>query len=123
MRMIGGAFICALAFQGPCLAQDVNGDWARGDGQARVRIEPCGASLCAVNTWIKDSTGGEKVGDRLILSLKAEGSSKWTGEARDPQRHLTYNIDIEVPSAEAMTTRGCFIGRLLCKQVSWTRIN
>ena len=52
-----------LHFLPPAFAQDLPlGTWARGDGNARVRIEKCGAAICAINTWIKDTSGGENVG-------------------------------------------------------------
>lgn len=96
------------------------GQWARGDGNARVRIEPCGAAFCAVNTWIKDTSGGEQVGHRLIMNVKPTGPGKLTGSAFDPQRDRSYNLTIDV-NANAMNTRGCIIG-VLCKTVSWTKI-
>lgn len=96
------------------------GQWQRGDGNARVRIEPCGANLCAINTWIKDVSGGENVGDRLVMSVKPAGEGKLAGSAFDPQRDRNYKIDISF-SDRAMTTRGCVLG-LLCKSVSWSKL-
>ena len=111
-----------VALSTPCVAQGLDGEWARGDGQARVRIEACGTSTCAINTWIKDPASSEKVGDRLIMNVEASGPNKFAGQASDPQRGLTYNIEIDMALANAMTTRGCVLGHLLCKTVGWTRI-
>ena len=96
------------------------GDWARGDGNARVRIQPCGAALCAVNTWIKDSLSDEKVGHRLVMSVKPDGNGRLVGSAFDPQRERSYGITIDY-SDSRMNTRGCLIG-LLCKTVTWTKL-
>lgn len=96
------------------------GEWARGDGNARVRIQPCGASLCAINTWIQDSSGGERVGDRLVMTVKPDGDGRLVGSAFDPQRDRSYGITITY-SGSQMSTRGCVIG-VLCKTVSWTKV-
>ncbi|ESQ90240.1 hypothetical protein ABAC460_10855 [Asticcacaulis sp. AC460] len=96
------------------------GDWARGDGKARVKIAPCGADLCAVNTWIKAGVKDEKVGDKLVMSVKNEGGT-WKGRAFDPQRNLHYRLTITL-GGEAMTTSGCVLGGLVCKKMTWTRI-
>lgn len=97
------------------------GLWARGDGRARVRIEPCGPSLCAINTWIREGTPGEKAGDRLVMKVAPDGPRKWSGEAFDPQRDLSYRIRIDVAET-SMTTSGCVFAGLLCKDMGWTRI-
>ncbi|MBL8588726.1 MAG: DUF2147 domain-containing protein [Methylobacteriaceae bacterium] len=96
------------------------GLWARGDGVADVRIEKCGAALCAVNTAIRDTSGGEAVGHRLVMRVRPDGAGRLTGTADDPQRGRSYAIDIRF-GADRMTTRGCILG-VLCKSVSWTRI-
>ncbi len=101
-------------------ANAMSGVWARGDGKARVRIEPCGSNTCAVNVWIKPGTRNESVGDRLIMDLEAKGSGQFEGEARDPQRGLTYNISVNV-NGSSMTTKGCVLAKLLCRSVGWTK--
>jgi uncharacterized protein (DUF2147 family) len=97
------------------------GDWARGDGAARVRIAPCGGALCAINTWIKDPSGGEHVGDRLVMKVSGGGSSM-SGTAYDPQRKLSYSLQIDY-GAQSMQTRGCVLAGIVCKTVGWTRVS
>jgi uncharacterized protein (DUF2147 family) len=97
------------------------GEWARGDGLAHVRIERCGADLCAVNTWIKAGTSGEHTGDKLVMSVKPAGPARWSGTAFDPQRDLSYRISIDL-AATRMTTHGCVLAGLLCKDMGWTRL-
>ena len=59
MKILGLAIASALS---PLLAgtsataADINGNWARGDGKAKVLIAPCGEKICATNTWIKPGT-------------------------------------------------------------------
>lgn len=95
------------------------GVWARGDGKAIVRIEPCGGALCAINTWIRPGTPDEKVGDRLVLNVSPAGGAL-KGEAFDPQRRKSYRIQITTGD-RSMVTRGCVFAGLLCKDMRWTR--
>jgi uncharacterized protein (DUF2147 family) len=99
---------------------DPNGIWMRGDGNARVRIAPCGADLCATNLWIKDTSHGEKVGDRLVMTVKPKSADTLVGRAFDPKRNLRYAIQVKVKKA-SLVTRGCIIGGLVCKDVNWSR--
>lgn len=101
-------------------AEKMSGSWSRGDGLAAVRIGPCGSAICAVNTWVKSSSDGEKVGDRLVMTVSPKADGKLSGTAFDPQRNLTYRIDVNVAD-QSMTTRGCVLGGLLCKSVGWTK--
>ncbi|MDI6028612.1 DUF2147 domain-containing protein [Corticibacterium sp. UT-5YL-CI-8] len=98
---------------------DVDGIWMRGDGNAKVRIAPCGNNLCATNLWIKDTSGGEAVGDRLVMDVKPSGDML-SGTAFDAKRNMNYKIDISVSGA-SLSTKGCVIGGLVCKTVSWSK--
>lgn len=102
-------------------AADINGDWARGDGKAKVKIARCGADFCAVNTWIKPGTASEKAGDVLVMKIQKVSDNRYSGSAFDPQRDTSYKITLDV-SDNTMTSKGCVLGGLLCKDVGWTRI-
>jgi uncharacterized protein (DUF2147 family) len=102
-------------------AEGILGNWARGDGNAHVRIAPCGGSVCAINTWVRNSAGGEHVGDRLVMSVTGEGSSL-SGTAYDPQRKLNYSLSINY-GPQTMQTRGCVLAGIICKSISWTRLS
>ena len=102
-------------------SDSILGSWERGDGNARVRIAPCGSALCAINTWIRDESGGEHVGDRLVMKVSGDGSSM-SGAAYDPQRKLNYNLEINVRS-QSMQTRGCVLAGIVCKSINWTRVS
>ena len=112
--LVGAAF--------PAEAADIDGNWARGDGNARVRIASCGADVCVVNTWIKPGTPKEKEGDKLVMSIKEDSEGSYSGTAFDPQRDLSYKLTVKV-DGDRMTTKGCVIAGLICKGVDWTRIN
>lgn len=122
---VAGALTLALAPALPAFAAaepSPLGLWARGDGNAKVRIERCGVDLCAVNTWIREGLKNEKVGDKLVMLVAPKGSGRWTGAAFDPQRDLNYRLTMTVRPA-SMTTRGCIVVGLLCKDMGWTRLN
>ncbi|MDQ0395802.1 DUF2147 domain-containing protein [Labrys monachus] len=101
--------------------RDAFGNWSRDDGQAKVRIAPCGKAVCATNTWIRDRDSSEKVGDRLEMTLKATGAAMWAGQAYDPKRRMTFAMTMTL-SAGRLQTRGCMLGGLLCRNVGWTRV-
>lgn len=104
------------------LAGNIEGQWARGDGNAKVKIAPCGSDICAVNTWIKPGTPKEKTGDKLVMSIKPTSGGEYSGTAFDPQRDLTYKLTVSV-KGNSMTTKGCVLAGILCKGVNWTRID
>ncbi|MBS7703636.1 DUF2147 domain-containing protein [Chelatococcus asaccharovorans] len=117
------AAFCSLAIVG-CAAlaaqeRSPNGVWLRDDGNARVRIASCGSNLCATNLWIKDTSKGEEVGDKLIMSLDRQSDGILTGTAFDPKRNRTYDITVIV-SGNTLKTRGCILAGLLCRDVNWT---
>jgi uncharacterized protein (DUF2147 family) len=96
------------------------GDWARADGKTRIHVAPCGAAICARNTWVRRGVSGEKVGNRLILRVKPAGTWRWSGNAFDPQRNQTYVINVRV-TATRMTTQGCVMGGFVCESMGWKR--
>lgn len=112
--------LLAAALPRPALASgaDPSGVWLRDDGNARVRIAPCGSDICATNVWIKDTSGGEEVGDKLVMTLKPEADGTLSGTAFDAKRDRSYAMTLTV-KPDGLSTRGC-IARVLCKTVNWT---
>ncbi len=67
------AFGAAL---GANAGENVDGEWARDDGQVRTLIAPCGGNICAASTRAKNAQDDERVGDKLVMTLKErEGRS------------------------------------------------
>ncbi|TAN16532.1 MAG: DUF2147 domain-containing protein [Rhizobiaceae bacterium] len=95
-----------------------DGVWMREDGNARVRIAPCGSKVCATNLWIRDTSKGEEIGDRLVMSLNRKSDTKFAGTAYDPKRNKNYAITVIV-GRDSLITRGCILGGLLCRNVNW----
>ncbi|MCW5694086.1 MAG: DUF2147 domain-containing protein [Pseudolabrys sp.] len=97
------------------------GTWLRDDGNARVRVAPCGGAICATNLWIRDpQKQGEKVGDRLEFNIKPDGGG-WRGNAYDPQRNLTFSTTLSA-EGNAMTTKGCMVAGMICRTTTWQRL-
>lgn len=115
------AMAIACSSAGMAHAESPMGQWARGDGNAKVRIARCGANICATNTWIKPGTPSEKTGDVLVMTIKPVSDTQYSGSAYDPQRKMSYKITLTL-NGNSMTTRGCVLGGLLCKGVSWKKI-
>ena len=112
------AALLTLASGAPAQADITKGVWQREDGNARVRVSPCGGALCAINVWIREP-GDEKVGDRLVLNVKLAEPGVYEGTAFDPQRNLRFSSRITF-SENRMTTSGCVL-KILCKSVGWSR--
>ena len=108
--------IVANAESGP----DISGNWTRSDGKTRVRVASCGNQICATNIWVKDSSGGEAVGDKMIMTLAPQGNSTLAGSAYDVKRDASYSLEISVQN-DRMKTRGCMLLGVLCKSLSWIR--
>ncbi|MGO4173491.1 DUF2147 domain-containing protein [Bosea sp. TAF32] len=102
-------------------AADLDGTWLRDDGNARVRIAPCGDKICATNLWIGDTSKGEAAGDKLIMTLARQPDGTFSGNAYDPKRDWNYSMTITA-TAGALTTRGCILGRLICRDVNWKAV-
>jgi uncharacterized protein (DUF2147 family) len=112
----------AFAQIGVAQAAGMDGVWMRDDGNARVRIAPCGNKMCATNLWIRDTSKGEAPGDQLIMSVKRSSDTEFSGTAYDPKRGMSYSVDVTVGN-QTMKTKGCVLARLLCKTVGWTQVN
>lgn len=121
MKTLLIALMIAGSLVAPAQADSPMGQWARGDGNAKVRIAKCGANICATNIWIKPGTPSEKAGDVLVMTVKPVSDSQYAGSAYDPQRKMSYKITL-ILTGNSMTTKGCLLGGLLCKGVSWKKI-
>ena len=58
----------AGADAGAVSGASITGAWVRTDGSLRISVEPCGERFCAVNTWVRDPSKGEAVGDGLVMT-------------------------------------------------------
>jgi uncharacterized protein (DUF2147 family) len=114
--------LCAtiLASSASAWAQSATGVWRRSDGTSKVRVAPCGEALCGTIVWLKDPESPAKVGQRVFFDMRPDGANAWAGKAFNPEDGKTYSGKMTV-SGDAMTTKGCVLGGMLCKSVSWRR--
>lgn len=86
--VLAGALLTASG----SLAHDASaaGEWARVDGKAHVRIEPCADALCGYITWVKDAKAPGKVGQKVFYEMKADGDGTWSGKAFNPDDGNEY---------------------------------
>ena len=117
--LLMAAMLAGLPAASAQQAPDPSGVWMRDDGNARVRIAPCGGNICATNLWIGDTSGGEEAGDRLVMTLETQSADTLAGKAYDEKRDRTYSITLTV-AASRLVTRGCVLGGIVCRNVSWT---
>jgi uncharacterized protein (DUF2147 family) len=112
--------LLALIIASPSAASaaTLDGTWLRDDGNARVRIAPCGDKICATNLWIGDTSKGEAAGDKLVMTLSRQSDGTFSGTAYDAKRDWTYSMSIKTAPGE-LTTRGCIVGGLICRDVGW----
>ncbi|HHZ07790.1 MAG TPA: DUF2147 domain-containing protein [Rhizobiales bacterium] len=120
LKLVTAVAVLLATGQAYSSSQSIHGIWMRGDGNARVRIAACGPSLCATNVWIRDTSGGEEVGDRLVMTVAPDDRGRLAGTAFDPKRDLTYSIRIDIGET-GLVTRGCILGGLLCRSIDWSR--
>lgn len=106
---------------GGAAAAGLDGTWLRDDGNARVRIAPCGDKICATNLWIGDTSKGEAAGDKLVMTLARQPDGTFSGNAYDAKRDWNYSMTITAAPG-ALTTRGCLVGRLICRDVNWKAV-
>lgn len=111
----------ALLAAGPALA-DPSGTWLRDNGNSRVRIASCGANYCGTIVWVKDDSGPSKVGQRVFYDMAPNGANTYSGKAFNPEDGKTYTGKITVSGA-TMTTSGCVLGGMICRSVSWRKVN
>ncbi len=118
--------LSALAFTAvsvlPAFAEDVTGNWLRDTGASKVRFSKCGDALCGNISWLKESGGPAKVGERVFFDMKPSGENQWRGSAYNPEDGKTYTGKMTL-SGSTLTTSGCVLGGLICKSASWTRSN
>jgi uncharacterized protein (DUF2147 family) len=102
---------------------DVIGTWTRDNGESRVRFARCGDAVCGNITWLKDPANSPaKVGQRVFFDMKPNGANAWAGSAFNPEDGRTYTGAMTL-SGSTLTTRGCVLGGMICRSVTWSRAN
>ena len=111
-----------IALPGAASAQSnpLLGTWTRDTGASKINFAPCGGSICGTISWLKDTSGKAKVGQRVFSNLKETGPGKYSGTAIDPEDGQQYSGSITV-NGNSLSGGGCVLGGLICKNVSYRR--
>jgi uncharacterized protein (DUF2147 family) len=115
------AAAAALLAATPAIA-DPTGTWLRENGNSRIRMAACGSSICGTLVWVKDPEGPSKVGQRIFYDMVPSGANAWSGKAFNPEDGKTYAGKMTL-SGSTMTTSGCVLGGMVCRSVSWKKVN
>ncbi|MFI5015599.1 MAG: DUF2147 domain-containing protein [Hyphomicrobiales bacterium] len=136
ISLFAGAVVAALAWLAPiaAYAAEPTGEWLIEDGDARVRIAPCGAELCGTVAWIKEGSPTVDVnnpdpakrsrpllGSAVLLGLKPSGAGQWTGGLYDAEDGRTYTGKLTILDERHIKVAGCVLGGLFCQSQTWTR--
>lgn len=113
----------ALTLAAAPASADVLGTWLRDNGESRVRFARCGDAICGTVSWLKNpATAASKVGQRVFFDMKPNGANSWSGQAFNPEDGKTYSGRMSL-SGNTLTTQGCVMGGLICRSVTWSRVN
>ncbi|RAK57993.1 DUF2147 domain-containing protein [Phenylobacterium deserti] len=137
LKLLIAAAALSLA-AAPAFAADVTGEWLVQGGSAKVKIAPCGQTLCGTINWLKEPTtkaGAPKtdqnnpnaslksrpiVGLQMLTGFKPAGENKWGGgKIYDPESGKTYDSKMTLQPNGNLKVEGCV--SIICRGVTWTR--
>jgi uncharacterized protein (DUF2147 family) len=132
MMLVGSSFAVAQTAGTPA------GIWLTQAGDAKIRVSKCGAGICGVVVWLKDSidpnTGKPAIDDKnpnpalakrsmiglsLFSGMKSSGPNKWSGQIYNADDGNTYASNVSVSGPDTLRVEGC-VG-VLCGGETWTR--
>jgi uncharacterized protein (DUF2147 family) len=121
---------------------DPIGTWLTEGAKSRIRIADCGGALCGSIVWLREpndpETGKPKtdknnadagkrsrplIGVPIVLSMKPNGPSKWSGQVYNAEDGKTYSGNLTEQGPNSVRLEGCALGGLVCKGQNWTRAN
>ena len=139
MRRISLATLAFALCATSALAGDPSGLWLTEDGEAKIKVGACGGAMCGTIAWLKepndkatnkpktDKNNGNAslrerpiIGSPVLLSMKADGAEKWSGQLYNAEDGKTYSGNIAL-AGNTMKVQGCVA--IICKTKTWTRTN
>jgi uncharacterized protein (DUF2147 family) len=134
---LGAALVCADAAR----AADPVGNWLTEDGDATVRIAPCGNALCGRISHLREprdpETGRPKtdennrdpslrerplIGVQIIVRMtRGRHASQWTGHVYNPEDGGVYPATLTMQGARQLRLEGCMMKDVMCRGQTWTR--
>ena len=95
------------------------GVWLTEQKEGRIRIEPCGANLCGYSVDAKSNQNR----DQILINMKPDKDSKWSGRIFDPKSGSTYDSTIALKGPDNLRVQGCAFGGMFCGGQTWSRVN
>lgn len=101
------------------------GDWWTPGFGARVRIEPCGDSVCGRIVWLWDESPdiadkAPLVGRRVIDGMRPQSAGRWNGgRLYNPEDGYHYKGSLTLQTATNLLVEGCVL--MICRQQVWRR--
>ncbi|HRJ69444.1 MAG TPA: DUF2147 domain-containing protein [Beijerinckiaceae bacterium] len=120
MLRLALGFAALIALPSAASAQSLIGTWTRDSGASKVTFAKCGEAVCGTLSWLKDTSGKAKVGQRVFSNLKETAPGKYSGTAIDPEDGKQYNGTITV-TGNTMKGGGCVLGGMICRTVVYNR--
>ncbi len=132
-KILAAAAVLACLSGGAALAADVTGVWLSASGETKVRIAPCGGSLCGTVVWAKgdpkdteNPDAGKQSrpvqGIQMLWGLKPTGKAEeYGGKLYNYKDGKTYDGKMSLSSADKLKLSGCVLGGVICKSQSWSR--
>lgn len=139
-RLIAAAVLLA-AGAGMASAADIAGTWLTENGASKIKLEPCGGTLCGKLVWLREAndpkTGGPVtdkqnpdpalrarplVGIVLITGIvPAEDAGEWSAHAYNAEDGKTYDVTLKLQDNGKLELEGCGLGGIVCQGETWTR--
>ncbi len=123
-----------LGFGLAALAQvpDPSGLWSVANGNARIKIAPCGNLFWGVLDWARtpdvdkhnpdpSKRNRDVVGMPILLAMKPNGPNEWKGEIYNAENGKIYDAKISLVGPDALKVAGCVLGGLFCGGQTWER--
>ena len=132
--LAASAILIGCAMSLAAKAADATGEWLVQDGDARVRISPCGAEICGNISWIREGQPLDDknpdpakrtrplLGSAVLLGLKPAGTGEWAGSLYNADDGRTYTGKLTVIDERHIKVSGCVLGGLICQGQTWTRV-
>ena len=140
VAVIGLLAAVAVAAPVQAGADDITGLWLVDDGEAQVRIEPCGDAFCGRLVWLQDpldELGRQRRDDqnrdpqrrrRALLGLRilervsarADAGAWKDGRIYDPKNGKTYRCKLELEPDGRLKLRGYVGFSLFGRTTRWT---
>jgi uncharacterized protein (DUF2147 family) len=136
-RLVTATAIACLPLSAPALADQPTGTWLTQNGDARIRVAPCGKSICGTVVWLRDpidpATGqphadsknpdpakrSRKVVGLRIFSMAPSPEGGWSGPIYNSDDGKTYAGKVFLRGPTQLEVGGC--AGALCGSEMWSR--